>query len=40
MKKKEAIKLVADGVDWNLRTFTYDGTSFVQQADTGIAGSA
>ena len=39
-EEKETMNFLADGVDWNLRTFTYDGTSFVQQADTGIAGSA
>ena len=36
----ETMNFLADGVDWNLRTFCYDGSSFIQQADTQIIGSA
>lgn len=39
-EEKETMNFLANGVDWNLRTFTYDGSSFVQQADAGILGSA
>lgn len=37
---KGTMNFLSNGVDWNLRTFTYDGASFVQQADTEIVGSS
>ena len=39
-EENETMTVLADGVDWNLRTFTYDGTSFAQEADTGLLGSS
>lgn len=38
-EENETANLLADGVEWNLRTFTYDGSDFIKQADTGILGS-
>lgn len=38
-EENETANILADGVEWNLRTFTYDGSDFISQADTGIIGS-
>lgn len=38
-EENETAGILADGVEWNLKTFTYDGADFVQQTDTGILGS-
>ena len=38
-EENETAGILADGTEWNLRTFTYDGSDFVQQTDTGILGS-
>ena len=36
---KEAAAILADGVDWNLRVFTYDGNAFAEQTNVEIEGS-
>ena len=38
-EENETAGILADGTEWNLRTFTYDGSDFVRQTDTGILGS-